>query len=86
MYSIVPSDKGEPHVVFDGVLTKSMHCIVPCERSGVVGVRQGQTYSMHCIVPSESGEVNLVFDMAHTKYKHCIVPSREIEGVRQGSD
>ena len=44
------------------------------------GVRQGQTYSMHCSVPSESGEVNLVFDMAHTKYKHCMVPSREIEG------
>ena len=72
--------------LFDKGLTKSMLCSVPGERSGVVGVRQGQTLCMHCIVPSESGEVGLVFDMAQTKYKHCIVPNREVTGVRQGSD
>ena len=49
-------------------LTKSMFCIVLSERSGVVGVRQGQTKSMHGIVPSGSGEVDVVFDMAQTKY------------------
>ena len=50
--------------MFDGGLTKNMHCIISRESMRGVSVRSGLTKSMHCIVPSEIGEVDLVFDMA----------------------
>ena len=35
-------------MVFDGGLTKSMHCIVPCESRGVMGVPQWFNLNMLC--------------------------------------
>ena len=60
-----------------------MQFILPSDRRGVEGARQGLTVSMHCIKSSEK-----MFDSVLNKCVCCIVPSDSsgIVGVRQGSD